>query len=85
MDDARSELQRLGRYKHDLQQEVEKISRNKDFSDDDLAELLGAANEILAEKGIAPIELNPMSRLALRVQNSIYWNNNENGEEGYEE
>ena len=68
MDDAREELQRLGRYRAELEKEAMKQLRRKDATVNDVEDLISAVNIMLENKGIAPIELNSMSRLALKLQ-----------------
>lgn len=68
LDDARAELQRLGRFRHDLEKEAMKQLRGKNKTAQDIEDMITAVNAMLDEKGLAPIELNSMSRLALKLQ-----------------
>ena len=67
MEDARNEMQRLGQYKANLEKEAMKLARRAN-SADEVADTIGAVNKMLEDKGIAPIELNSMSRLAVKYQ-----------------
>ena len=58
MTDARREMRQLYEYRESLLAEVHKIRNdNKDLTEQDLKDLTSAANEMLKEKGIAPIKL----------------------------
>ena len=71
MDDAREELQRMARYKAQMEKEVTKMLSRGDATAQDAEDLIKAMNIILEEKGIGPIELNSMSRIALKYQNLL--------------
>ena len=68
MDDARDELQRLGRYRAELEKEALRQLHRKGATAEDVEDMISAVNIMLEDKGIAPIELNSMSRLALKLQ-----------------
>ena len=68
LDDARSTLQKLGRYKMNLEKEALKTMSKKDITARDAEDMISAMNKMLESKGIAPIELNSISRLALKFQ-----------------
>lgn len=69
MDDARDELMRLGRYKEDLRKMAVKEAR-KLTKPEDVQDIVDAVNGMLHEKGIAPIEANSISRIALEMQSA---------------
>lgn len=71
MDDAREELQRMARYKAQMEKEAMKILVRKDATAADAEDVIKAMNMMLEQKGIGPIELNSMSRLAIKYQNLI--------------
>ena len=65
MYDSRNQFQDLATYKQSLERELrselKSVESEKDFDD-----LIAAANELLAKKGIAPTALNSLSRLKLK-------------------
>ena len=67
--DARDQIQRLGRYKAQLEKEVLKMMRKEGTTSGDAGDVVAAMNKMLEAKGIAPVELNSMSRIALKYQN----------------
>ena len=69
MDDARDQIQRLGRYKAQLEKEALKVMRKEGITSGDAGDVVAAMNKMLEAKGIAPVELNSMSRIALKYQN----------------
>lgn len=71
MDDAREELQRMARYKAQMEKEVTKMLVRKDTTAADAEDAIKAMNIMLEQKGIGPIELNSMSRLAVKYQNLL--------------
>ncbi len=71
MDDAREELQRMARYKAQMEKEVTKMLVRKDTTAADAEDAIKAMNIMLEQKGIGPIELNSMSRLAIKYQNLL--------------
>ncbi len=68
LDDARSTLQKLGRYKMSLEKQALKAMSKTDVTAKDAEDMISAMNKMLEAKGIAPIELNSISRLALKFQ-----------------
>jgi hypothetical protein len=71
IDNARDELQKLGRYKMQLEKEATKLLHKKDTTSKDANDTIEAVNKMLDEKGIAPIELNSMSKLGIHFQRLI--------------
>lgn len=71
MDDARSELQRMARYKAQLEKEATILLHRKEMTAEEAEDMIRAVNVMLEENGIAPIELNSMSRLAMKYQNLL--------------
>lgn len=67
MNSSREELQRLGRYKDQLEKEALRQLRAEGATYEDVEDLVAAVNTMLEAKGIAPIEINSMSRLALKL------------------
>ena len=74
MRDTRDEMQRLGQYKVQIEKHVKKQlsgASRKGLTDDDVGDIIKAANTMLEEKGIAPIDPNPILRRALKLQSTI--------------
>lgn len=63
--DTRSQYQDLARYKMTLEQELSTLRRNPDVSMQDIEDFMTAANQLLEQKGIAPLKLSPISRRML--------------------
>jgi len=71
MDEARAELQKLARYRAQLEKEATVLLHRGEIGAADAEDVIKAVNKMLEEKGIAPIELNSMSRLAMKYQNIV--------------
>ena len=74
MRDTRDEMQRLGQYRVQIEKHVKKQlsgASRKGLTDDDVGDIIKAANTMLEERGIAPIEPNPILRRALKLQSEI--------------
>lgn len=56
LDDARSELQRLAQYKRYTEKLVRETTEDVTLTDQDVDDVVSAANKMLEEKGIAPIK-----------------------------
>jgi hypothetical protein len=56
----------MGTIKKDLEKEIRKANRDSTMTDDDMELLVKAANKMLEEKGISPINYNPLTRTILR-------------------
>ena len=63
--DTRSQYQDLARYKMTLESELSALRKNPDVSMQDIDDFMTAANQLLEQKGIAPIKLSPISRRML--------------------
>ena len=63
--DTRREYQDLARYKMMLQGEINEIKKNPDATIQDVEDFITAANNLLEQKGIAPIKLSPISKRML--------------------
>ena len=63
--DTRSQYQDLARYKMTLEQEFSALRKNPDISMQDIEDFMTAANQLLEQKGIAPLKLSPISRRML--------------------
>ena len=72
MDDARDDVLKLARYRAQIEKEAIKILHKPSISKDDAGDVIKAVNQMLESKGIAPLNLNTMSRLAIKYQNIIY-------------
>lgn len=66
MEDSRNELQKLSRYKTDLEHELAKIGRESDMTAEQLESAFEAANKMLESKGIAPTLQGPITRQKMR-------------------
>ena len=68
--DTYSELQRLARYKADVQAMVKKATAEKDdLTEKDYADIIEVANQMLAKEGIAPIRNTYLIRRNIRHNN----------------
>lgn len=77
MDEARDELQRLARYRAQVEKEALKMMHRPGATAQDADATIEAVNKMLEAKGMAPIELNSMSRLAMKYQRMKSTTNNE--------
>lgn len=77
MDEARDELQRLARYRAQVEKEALKMMHRPGATAQDADATIEAVNKMLEAKGMAPIELNSMSRLAMKYQRMKSATNNE--------
>lgn len=59
---TREELQKLGEYRQEIENEVKKSYRNKEISDQDVEDIIDAANIMLEKKGIAPLKFGKMAK-----------------------
>lgn len=77
LDETFKEIQKLGIYRQQIESMVRKTMReDKTLSDHDVDDLVGAANLMLEEKGIAPIKVNTTLRAIIRSKARV----NEEGE-----
>ena len=63
--DTRSQYQDLARYKMTLEAEFSALRKNPDVTMQDIDDFMTAANQLLEQKGIAPIKLSPISKRML--------------------
>lgn len=63
--DTRSQYQDLARYKMTLESEFSALRKNPDVTMQDIDDFMTAANQLLEQKGIAPIKLSPISKRML--------------------
>ena len=63
--DTRSQLQDLAAYKRALESDMMDAIRNGATSSEDIDDFIAAADRLLAERGIAPMKLNPIARVKL--------------------
>ena len=68
--ESRSELERLAKYKRDVEKMVREETSREGITDDDASDLVEAANKMLKENGIAPIRNGVIARrnLMLKIQ-----------------
>ncbi len=66
--DTRKELQDLARYKRELRGMVFEYNKTEGVSEQDIDDYVQAANKMLEEKGIAPLDPGPLARRKLRMQ-----------------
>lgn len=71
MDEARDELQRMARYKAQMEKEIVAMLSRGEVTAQDSEDMIKAMNIMLEKKGIGLIELNSMSRIALKYQNLL--------------
>lgn len=62
LSETQKEYQRLARCRMEMQQAINELKEEGISSEQELDDILSAANKILEEKGIAPIELGPIAR-----------------------
>lgn len=60
------EAQKLSLYKDTLREQINEAFRNEDMTDQELDELIAAANRMLEDKGIAPMKFGALTRARLR-------------------
>lgn len=65
--ESRQELQRLSQYKREVQAIINAQVRDAENSDDDVEMVLAAANKMLEERGIAPIQANSIMKRRQRI------------------
>lgn len=66
LNETRSDLQKLGVYKQEVERMVQKAERENDLTDDDMEDLINAANAMLVDKGVDPFEFNPLTRTIIK-------------------
>ena len=65
--DAYDEAQKFALYKDDLRREIIKSAKEGDYTEEELNDLIKAANVMLTSKGIVPITLGPIMRSRLKT------------------
>ena len=65
--DTRREYQDLAMYKQELRQFIYEYQKNESPSDQDVEDYVTAANKLLEAKGIAPLNIGPISRRKLMM------------------
>ena len=66
--DTRKEYQELARYKMELMGAINEYKKGEGVTDEDVEDYVQAANKMLEEKGIAPLNVGPITRQKLRMQ-----------------
>jgi hypothetical protein len=64
---TRREMQDLHNYKRLLQNELSEYRQKEGVTDDDVEDFIKAANIMLAEKGIAPLKVGPITRKRMEL------------------
>ena len=67
--DTRDELRKLGLYKQEIRQQLLEYRKKENVSDEDVQDFLTACNQLLEERGIAPLKVGPLSRRNLKRVN----------------
>ena len=67
MEDTRNQLKELSLYRQELEDEVRKLSTD-DLSQKDYEDLVAAANQMLKDRGIKPLEMPSSLRHAIRLR-----------------
>lgn len=67
MEDTRNQLKELSLYRQELEDEVRKLSTD-DLTQKDYEDLVAAANQMLKERGIKPLEMPSTLRHAIRLR-----------------
>lgn len=60
MNDTIDELYALGQYRRELQEQVGAVRRNAEYSDQDVEDVVNAANKMLEAKGLPPLRMPNM-------------------------
>lgn len=66
VEESYAEAQRLSMYKESLRDEIRKAAEDQEMSDQDLDDMIKAANIMLESKGIAPMKFGILTRARLR-------------------
>ena len=61
------EAQKLSLYKEDVQREISSMVKDGDYTDEEVDDIIAAANVILETKGIAPMNIGPVIKARLRT------------------
>lgn len=65
--DTRKEYQKLSIFKMDMRQAINEYRKSEGVTDEDVEVYVQAANKMLEEKGIAPLNIGPITRLKIRM------------------
>ncbi len=65
--EAYEEAQKLALYKDDIRREVMNMAKDGDYTDQEVDDLIEAANKMLESKGIEPMNLGPVMKVRLRT------------------
>jgi len=68
MNEHAKALYELGRYKEDLERELDKVRMNPDVSDEDVMDFFTAANAMLKKKGLDEMKVPNLTRRSLYFQ-----------------
>ena len=64
---TRREMQELHNFKRLLQNELSEYRQKEGVTDDDVEDFITAANKLLADKGIAPLKVGPVTRKRMEL------------------
>lgn len=67
MQEAREDIKYLARYKMQIQAQVMEYAHDENNSAEDVTDMIKAANELLSQKGIAPLNDTPFTRIKARL------------------
>ena len=60
MNDFTGSLYELGQYRRTIEEELTRLKKDETISDKDIVDFVGAANQMLTEKGAKPIQMPKM-------------------------
>lgn len=67
MADTRREMQDLHNYKRFLENELSSYRKQEGVTDSDIEDFIAAADKLLAEKGIAPLKVGPITKKRMEL------------------
>ena len=68
MNEHAAAMYELGRFQRDLEEELDRIHANEEYSDKDVEDFCEAANRLLKAKGLAPIPHLDLTRRSFRIK-----------------
>ena len=68
MNEHAAAMYELGRFQRDLEEELDRIHANEEYSDKDVEDFCEAANRLLKAKGLAPIQHLDLTRRSFRIK-----------------
>ena len=68
MNEHAATMYELGRYQRDLEDELERIHANEEYSDKDVEDFCTAANELLKSKGLPPMQHLDLTRRSFMIK-----------------